>query len=1318
MDFAENWCSLLELFVSSAGLKLRMQLVDTVLFKSGRALGHFYTNRDGAVCRFSAHEITRSSIYQRLASLHNLDPALNPYGYIAVAHYTTGVSRLLKRAELQELMSVLSGPYEFGEGAAPHLAAQHEGLFCLQSYLVPGRDMRYIASYDLSEGPLCTVLGRRYSARYTHALDDPTAAQPLEAFGDHDDPAAAFGSRPPSSAAMARPTSAIDGRPQSAAAGGDGARLDHHDSPPNGAAVPRTSLTAEELLVESQLVAMGLLEPRRAAAAGGGVKDGRGASTGSGGSYGGAGEEEGEEEGAREEAGAGKEEGEEGHGAPDGVRSSLPAPKRVKDDVAKILQAISSFVERAHGQRIVGLVSEFVVAAGPGAPAGMGGGLVLTAVHAVQLDPRASRGRLGTFTERWGDYLEGLAPAPAPQAPARRNQAPSVLRGSDSSLVMTDRATGLLLRTAPGPAAAAVAAQVSPYNGASMGTSGALSPYDRLSVNAPPSPSGSLFSPSGAARGGGGGGGAVVLAASPRVPGGGGGGGGAPPSSPGGALTRIYSASPSAAHHRAVAAVGGDYSGRPGSAPAAVVKVGRHVANSAHASAANGHYSLRNAMSAARPGAGGNPTGTPGGPESYNLWLNRDGGPGDSMSARLALEVEALRERLQRQTDIAVRAEVALQQLAVSSAREAFELRTQIEELRIEVGRLGEAKRNLGSEYERLRTERLGLQAGRSELGTEVEKLREQLAAERETLSRSVRDAGAREESLEAALRAAREEREEALGQVGGLRRRLEEEGEVVEALRGQLYDYKQLTAQLQAQVRRGRNNKQMLQSLGGLPPSIPSVANLVATGGGAGGGGGGGAGGVRASNTKEGGDDSDGETDLVGSAAMAGGGGGGDQAPGTPASGGGAGHKANNSSGGVSAARAGPRGKAGASRLATVTSINNSTGPNPFRDEMSAAIAGLANPYRASTAAGVDLRSAAAVSATNIAPRAAAAGGAGAFGKSQPSSAAVELSVGAFSSLLGGVRRRRLGADTAPLTIDRVSSNRDLAGTAAAAAAGGGAFPPVSPTGSTGATTFDKDGAGKSGGGAAAGRPSSSTGGAATSVTAPALGARKPNYEALVAHDLFLMSWTREALTARMLECHGSAIKLVAEEETTLAEIFNFYAQLGQVVWLDNRLSMNERQFIKLACETGVLEASAEDTREVFRKVSDKTEFNSEASANHPFPFIYFEQFPEAVMRLAALRYEWRPPENLEDAEEELYFASPPFMPPTTSRADDAADTPPRPPETTLLQIIKTYIREDLLPKARRFKTAGSARARMKSGRRTAPQGLWVSSKSTTAGV
>ncbi len=94
-------------------------------------------------------------------------------------------------------------------------------------------------------------------------------------------------------------------------------------------------------------------------------------------------------------------------GYPTGISSSLPAPRRVRDDVTKLLQAVASFVERAHGQRILGLVAEFLVAAGQGQGQGAGGGqLHLMAVHAVQLDQRASRGRMGTFTERWTDYLE------------------------------------------------------------------------------------------------------------------------------------------------------------------------------------------------------------------------------------------------------------------------------------------------------------------------------------------------------------------------------------------------------------------------------------------------------------------------------------------------------------------------------------------------------------------------------------------------------------------------------------------------------------------------------------------------------------------------------------------------------------------------------------------------------------------------------------------------------------------------------------------------------------------------------------------------
>ncbi len=237
---------------------------------------------------------------------------------------------------------------------------------------------------------------------------------------------------------------------------------------------------------------------------------------------------------------------------------------------------------------------------------------------------------------------QGLAPAPAPQAPGRKHQSPSILRSGDASLVMTERNSGMLVRTAP-PSA-----------------------FDRLSLTSPgPSPGRTVLTP-GSVSGAG-----YTSPHSSRPP-------TTPTGASGGAVTRIYSATPSAAHHRAVAAMDFDPLNRPGSAPAAVVKVGRHVANSVHSSAVNGHYTLRNAMSAARAGGGGNPTAAPGAPDSYSLWLAREGSPHDSITARLALEVEVLRERLQRQTDIATRAESALQQLAVSSSRETGELRQQV----------------------------------------------------------------------------------------------------------------------------------------------------------------------------------------------------------------------------------------------------------------------------------------------------------------------------------------------------------------------------------------------------------------------------------------------------------------------------------------------------------------------------------------------------------------------------------------------------------------------------------------------------------------
>lgn len=88
----------------AAGLKLRTNIPDTAIVKDGRIVGWYYTNKEGVVSRCSLHEIGSQALYQKLTLQQTLDPVSNPYGYVAIAHYESGVSRPLKQAELQHVV--------------------------------------------------------------------------------------------------------------------------------------------------------------------------------------------------------------------------------------------------------------------------------------------------------------------------------------------------------------------------------------------------------------------------------------------------------------------------------------------------------------------------------------------------------------------------------------------------------------------------------------------------------------------------------------------------------------------------------------------------------------------------------------------------------------------------------------------------------------------------------------------------------------------------------------------------------------------------------------------------------------------------------------------------------------------------------------------------------------------------------------------------------------------------------------------------------------------------------------------------------------
>jgi chromosome segregation ATPase len=163
------------------------------------------------------------------------------------------------------------------------------------------------------------------------------------------------------------------------------------------------------------------------------------------------------------------------------------------------------------------------------------------------------------------------------------------------------------------------------------------------------------------------------------------------------------------------------------------------------------------------------------------------------VAGSLLLEVERLKERLQRQADIAVRAEAALTQMAVASKQTQEALRKQLAEARVVAVAATEGRDKIEHEHERLHQERADMVAKIATLEVELDDARHAVTEDRATLAATVRNATAKEEGLEETCASLRCEHEQLTAQVAALQRRLDEETELLEAARNQLYDYRQM---------------------------------------------------------------------------------------------------------------------------------------------------------------------------------------------------------------------------------------------------------------------------------------------------------------------------------------------------------------------------------------------------------------------------------------------------------------------------------------------------------------------------------------------
>ena len=103
---------------------------------------------------------------------------------------------------------------------------------------------------------------------------------------------------------------------------------------------------------------------------------------------------------------------------------------------------------------------------------------------------------------------------------------------------------------------------------------------------------------------------------------------------------------------------------RPGSAPTTVMQ--RFRPNPNFPSTMSASYSSRGTSAMRRSTHSAVAASAPS-VSSYSLWAPRDQLTTETVTGSLALEVELLREKLQRQSDIAMRAEAALMQMAMST---------------------------------------------------------------------------------------------------------------------------------------------------------------------------------------------------------------------------------------------------------------------------------------------------------------------------------------------------------------------------------------------------------------------------------------------------------------------------------------------------------------------------------------------------------------------------------------------------------------------------------------------------------------------------
>ncbi|KAL6756783.1 hypothetical protein V8C86DRAFT_2641239 [Haematococcus lacustris] len=168
-----DWCSFYALFWNDKGIRCKVNIPDTVLFRHGQLSAWWANNKEGCIQRHTSQTTSVEAIRKRFLQVANDDES-NYSKFVAVSRLGDGKPQLLRVLAFNQLCELLSDRLESGH---PDASPEIETPSVLQAFVQPYQDLRYVTTYiNTGNTVTCHSFQRKYSRRYT-PMSAASAAQ-------------------------------------------------------------------------------------------------------------------------------------------------------------------------------------------------------------------------------------------------------------------------------------------------------------------------------------------------------------------------------------------------------------------------------------------------------------------------------------------------------------------------------------------------------------------------------------------------------------------------------------------------------------------------------------------------------------------------------------------------------------------------------------------------------------------------------------------------------------------------------------------------------------------------------------------------------------------------------------------------------------------------------------------------------------------------------------------------------------------------------------------------------------------------------------